>query len=71
LPDFRKQMNLPEWMGSLECLVEGSKQGRKRLAVMQKNLAAIATTRAKQISSTTAAAKAPGRTAGPSRRTSR
>ncbi len=42
LAGFRQQMNLPEWMRSLERLIEGSKAGRKRLATMQKNLAAIA-----------------------------
>jgi len=40
--EFRKKMNLPEWMISIERLIEGSAAGRKRLAVMQKNLAAIA-----------------------------
>src|SRR5664279_5010584 len=45
LAGFRKQMNLPEWMSSLERLVEGSKAGRKRLATMQKSLAAIAAAR--------------------------
>ncbi len=42
--EFRKRMNLPEWMISLERLIEGSKAGRKRLVTMQKNLAAIAAT---------------------------
>jgi hypothetical protein len=50
LAGFRKQMNLPEWMSNLERLVEGSKQGRKRLATMQKNLAALAATRDAQSS---------------------
>jgi hypothetical protein len=58
---FRKQMNLPEWMSSLERLVEGSKQGRKRLATMQKNLAAIAATRSAQPSPPAARAQARGR----------
>jgi hypothetical protein len=40
-------MNLPEWMISLERLIEGSKQGSKRLAVMRKNLEAMAKLRAK------------------------
>ena len=43
--DFRKKMNLPEWMISIERLIERSKTGRKRLATMQKNLAAMATER--------------------------
>ena len=42
LKEFRKAMNLPEWMISIERLVEGSKAGRARLATMQKNLAAMA-----------------------------
>ncbi len=35
LPDVRRQMNLPEWMCSIEAVVEGSKSGRKRIATMQ------------------------------------
>jgi hypothetical protein len=31
-------MNLPEWMQSLEKVVEGSAKGRKRLAAMQISL---------------------------------
>jgi hypothetical protein len=42
LKEFRKAMNLPEWMISIERLIEGSKTGRARLAAMQKNLAAMA-----------------------------
>jgi hypothetical protein len=42
LKEFRKAMNLPEWMISIERVVEGSKAGRSRLAVMQKSLAAMA-----------------------------
>jgi hypothetical protein len=41
-------MNLPEWLISVERLIEGSKAGRKRLATMQKNLAAMADVRASQ-----------------------
>jgi hypothetical protein len=48
LAEFRKQMTLPEWLISVERLIEGSKAGRKRLATMQKSLAAIATIRAAQ-----------------------
>jgi hypothetical protein len=48
LAGFRKQMNLPEWLSNLERVVEGTKVGRKRLATMQKNLAAIAATRSAQ-----------------------
>jgi len=46
LAEFRRRMNLPEWMSNIERLVEGSKSGRKRLATMQKNLAAMAQMRA-------------------------
>jgi hypothetical protein len=42
LAEFRRQMNLPEWLISVERLIEGSKAGRARLAVMQTSLAAIA-----------------------------
>jgi len=48
LAEFRKQMTLPEWLISVERLIEGSKAGRKRLATMQKSLAAMATIRAAQ-----------------------
>jgi hypothetical protein len=48
LAEFRKKMNLPEWLISVERLIEGSKAGRKRLATMQKNLAAMAGARASQ-----------------------
>lgn len=58
LAGFRQQMNLPEWMSSLEHLVEGSKAGRKRLVTMQKNLAAIAVTRSMQTSGPNAPRKA-------------
>ena len=47
LAEFRKQMNLPEWLISVEHLIEGSKPGRARLAVMQKSLAAVAAARAR------------------------
>jgi hypothetical protein len=48
LREFRQRMNLPEWMSNIEHLVEGSKPGRKRLAVMRKNLDAMADLRAAQ-----------------------
>jgi hypothetical protein len=41
LREFRKAMNLPEWMISIERLIEGSKAGRGRLATMKKSLAAM------------------------------
>jgi hypothetical protein len=47
LAEFRQKMNLPEWMSNLECLIEGSPEGRARIATMRKNLAAIADTRQK------------------------
>jgi hypothetical protein len=46
LAEFRKQMNLPEWLISAECVIEGSKTGRARIRTMQKSLGAIAKTRA-------------------------
>ena len=42
LAGFREKMNLPEWMGSLERVAEGSEIGRERVATMRKNLAAMA-----------------------------
>jgi hypothetical protein len=41
LAEFRRQMNLPEWLISVERLIEGSKASRARLASMKKNLAAM------------------------------
>jgi hypothetical protein len=38
-------MNLPEWMISIERLIEGSKTGRARLATMQKGMATKADVR--------------------------
>src|SRR6201997_5177110 len=46
LPEFRRRMNLPEWMSNIERLIEGSSAGRKRLATMRKNLEAMAKMRA-------------------------
>ena len=48
LAEFRKKMDLPEWLISVERLIEGSKAGRKRLATMKRNLAAMADARASQ-----------------------
>jgi hypothetical protein len=45
LAEFRQRMNLPEWMVGIERLVEGSEQGRERLATMKKSLASTATAR--------------------------
>jgi hypothetical protein len=48
LAEFRNKMNLPEWLISVERLIEGSKAGRARIQAMQKSLAAMATVRAAQ-----------------------
>ena len=48
LREFRKAMNLPEWMISMERVIEGSKAGRARLATMQKSLAAMGEARPAQ-----------------------
>ena len=48
LAEFRRQMNLPEWMNSIERLVETSERGRARLEVMKNNLAAMAARKASQ-----------------------
>ncbi len=38
LKDFRQKMSMPEWMQSIEKVVEGSPKGRKRLAAMRASL---------------------------------
>ena len=38
LQGFRRKMNLPEWMQSIEKVVEGSAKGKKRLVAMQASL---------------------------------
>ena len=38
LAEFRRLMNLPEWMRGIERLVEGSAEGRERLKQMRANL---------------------------------
>lgn len=38
LAEFRRQMSLPEWMQSIERVVEGSSKGRKRVAGMRKSM---------------------------------
>ena len=45
LAGFRAKMNLPEFMRSIEAVVEGSAEGRSRLADMRKNLSEIAKSR--------------------------
>lgn len=42
LAEFRRKMKLPEFLVSIERLIEGSDAGRQRLATMRNNLAAIA-----------------------------
>ena len=42
LAGFREKMNLPEWMISIERLIQGSKLGRTRLATMQANVGVMA-----------------------------
>ena len=54
LADFRKMMNLPEWMSGIERLVEESETGRSRLDIMKKSLAALAAARAASNSATPA-----------------
>jgi hypothetical protein len=41
-------MNLPEWLISVERLIDGSKAGRARLRIMQQSLAAMADMRNSQ-----------------------
>lgn len=38
LAEFRRCMNLPEWMRSIEMLIEGSPEGRERIACMRKGM---------------------------------
>jgi hypothetical protein len=45
LAEFREKMNLPEFLISIERVVEGSDAGRGRIQSMRKNLAAIAEVR--------------------------
>jgi hypothetical protein len=56
LAEFREKMNLPEFLNSIERLVEGSKAGRRRIQMMQKSLSAIGEVRG--------GAQAPGYVAG-------
>ena len=37
LADFRKKMNLPDWMRSIERVIDGSAGGRSRLEAMRRN----------------------------------
>lgn len=47
LAEFRLQMGLPEFLSSVERLIEGSEAGRQRVAAMRKNLAVMADVRAR------------------------
>jgi len=38
LSEFRAKMGLPEWMRSIERVVDGSEEGRARLLTMRRNL---------------------------------
>ena len=42
LKTFRRQMNLPEWMQSIEKVIERSPKGRRRIAAMQSSAKAFA-----------------------------
>jgi hypothetical protein len=46
LKDFRRLMNLPEFMLSLEKVIMGSARGKKRVAAMRKNIETIREVRA-------------------------
>jgi hypothetical protein len=39
---FRRELNLPEWMQSIEKVVAGSPKGRRRIAAMQASAKAFA-----------------------------
>ncbi|QOY85849.1 DUF4760 domain-containing protein [Paludibaculum fermentans] len=45
LAQLRQRMNLPEFLISIERLIEGTGPGRQRLKVMKKNLAVLASAR--------------------------
>jgi hypothetical protein len=45
LAEFREKMVMPEFLSSIEKLIEGSETGRQRIQMMQKNLSAIADVR--------------------------
>ena len=48
LQGFRRKMNLPEWMQSIEKVVEGSAKGKKRLTALQASLESMREQRQKQ-----------------------
>jgi hypothetical protein len=41
LKEFRAKMNLPEWMQNIEKVIEESAKGRKRIAMMRRNMERI------------------------------
>jgi hypothetical protein len=47
-------MNLPEFLQSMEKVVEGSPKGRKRIAAMRSNMARIAEIRSESATEATA-----------------
>jgi hypothetical protein len=47
LKTFRREMALPEWMQSIEKVVDGSPKGRRRIAAMQASAKAFAARAAK------------------------
>ncbi len=47
LAEFREKMNMPEFLISIEQLIDRSKAGRRRIAAMRKNLEAIAEVRSR------------------------
>lgn len=47
LAEFRAKMNLPEWMVSIERVVDGSEAGRARVVTMRRSLVAMAEARAR------------------------
>jgi hypothetical protein len=48
LAGFREKMDMPHMLANVERLIESTTEGRDRMLVMQKNLAAIAIARAAQ-----------------------
>jgi hypothetical protein len=50
LNEFRKQLELPEWMENLEGVIEGSAKGRRRIAAMRKSIGKMIEFRDRQAS---------------------
>jgi hypothetical protein len=46
LAEFRRQMNMPEFLNNTQSVIEGSERGKNRLTAMKSNLAAIEKNRA-------------------------